>query len=140
MQEGEGGGERDCGRATVLLCLPAGLIWSPVRPSLLKSLLSLLPHYNSLFGTASWESSRGTPSSSSTQTNDAPVKSHQTSLRSQITERSYTTDYFSALWSQTLTNGSLEQILLPVMIRTIITVLMRIKNTSDESKAKSENN
>lgn len=23
--------ERDCGRATVLLCLPAGFIWSPVR-------------------------------------------------------------------------------------------------------------
>ncbi len=30
--------ERDCGRATVLLCLPAGLIWSPV-------LLRLVPRF-----------------------------------------------------------------------------------------------
>lgn len=35
-RESEGG--RDCGRATVLLCLPAGLIWSPVR--LYSSLVS----------------------------------------------------------------------------------------------------
>lgn len=31
-------GERDCGRETVLLCLPAGLMRSPV-------LLKLVPHF-----------------------------------------------------------------------------------------------
>lgn len=43
--------ERDCGR--VLLCLPAGLIRSPDLLKLLKSLLSLLWHYKSLFTTVS---------------------------------------------------------------------------------------
>lgn len=38
VQEREREGGRDCGRATVLLCLPAGLIWSPAR--LYSSLVS----------------------------------------------------------------------------------------------------
>lgn len=52
--------ETDCGRAaTVLLCLPAGLIWSPVRLYLSLAskefTLTVLWYYNSLFKTASCE-------------------------------------------------------------------------------------